>query len=68
MGIADADGDGVQYEEFVHALDVMDDKAQKKDTMRITKQIATLEDEVRGLKEQVQSLVNVIHASNQFQP
>ena len=62
--VAAQDGDGVQYEEFIHALvcythtsrsqfhvvavlqDVMDDKAQKKDTMRMSKQISTLEDEV----------------------
>jgi len=42
MGIADTDGDGVQYEEFVHALDVMDVNAQKKDTMRMSKQIVSL--------------------------
>ena len=62
--VAAQDGDGVQYEEFVHALvcythasrsqfhvvagwqDVMDDKAQKKDTMRMSKQTAMLKDEV----------------------
>jgi len=67
MCIADTDGDGVDYGEFIAALDVMDTPVTRKDTMQITKkitqvegQIATLEGEVRGLKEQVQSLVNVL--------
>ena len=43
------DGDGVQYEEFIAALDIMDDSAQKKDTMKIAKQMTTLEMKVWGV-------------------
>jgi len=67
--LADQDGDGIDYQEFIDCLQIMDAPAQKKDTMMITKQfhrqtdlvcqqISLLTNEVKELRQEVQTLRN----------